>query len=403
MPGFEVFGEEEKEQVMSVFDTGVLFRYEFGEQRRGVYKVREFEQQFASYLGCGHAQAVTSGTAALKVALAALGVGPGDEVITQGFTFVATWEAIFDVGAVPVFAEVDETLNMDPADLEKKITERTRAVIPVHMLGAAARIEEIVKIAAAHNLAVIEDTAQAPGASVGGRKLGSFGTCGTFSFDPVKTITTGEGGMIATNDEELWRTMSEYHDHGHDHVPNPGGRGGEGRRFIGFNYRMMELQGAIGLAQLAKLDDIIADQRANKQRMREAVAALPGVGFREQVDAGGDSATFLAFTLPDAATAREVNDALAANGAPAVYFADNTWHYYPKWEHLIAGSSTRTSGWPFKHPGECGGGRRRVVYDPEALPASAAIMDRTLVYQVPVRLAPERLDVIAGAVRAAIG
>jgi len=397
MPGFEVFGEEEKREVLEVFETGVLFRYEFGGQRNGVYKVRQFEERFARYCGVGHAQAVTSGTAALKVALAALGVGPGDEVVTQGFTFVATWEAIFDVGAVPVFTEVDDTLNMDPADLEKKITPRTKAVIPVHMLGAAARIEEIVAIAGRHGIPVIEDTAQAPGASVGGRKLGAFGACGTFSFDSVKTITTGEGGMIVTDDESLWRSMSEYHDHGHDHVVNPGGRGGEGRRFIGFNYRMMELQGAMGLAQLAKLDAIVADQRANKARMKEVVAALPGVTFRAQVDEAGDSAGFLAFMLPDAAAARRVGEALAANGAPAVYFAENTWHYYPKWEHLLAAKTLAASGWPFSEPG----GRRRVVYDPAALPRSAAIMDRTLVYQVPVQLTPERLEQMEKAVAAA--
>jgi len=254
MPGFEVFGEEEKKEINDVLATGVLFRYEFPEQRRGVYKVRSFEEQFAAYCRCRHAQAVTSGTAALKVALACLGIGPGDEVITQGFTFVATWEAIFDAGATPVFCEIDTTLNMDPADLEQRITPRTKAIIPVHMLGAAARIAEIKAIADRHSLPVIEDTAQSAGGTLHGRYLGTFGACGTFSFDPVKTMTTGEGGMIITDDAALWQRMSEYHDHGHDHVSNPGGRGGEGRRFIGFNYRMMELQGAIGIAQLAKLD-----------------------------------------------------------------------------------------------------------------------------------------------------
>ncbi|MCK5226922.1 MAG: DegT/DnrJ/EryC1/StrS family aminotransferase, partial [Desulfobulbaceae bacterium] len=278
MPGFEIFGEKEKKEILEVLDTGVLFRYEFPEQRKGVYKVRTFEEKFAAYCGAKHAQAVTSGTAALKVALAALGVGAGDEVITQGFTFVATWEAIFDIGAIPVFCEVDETLNMDPDDLEKKITAKTKAIIPVHMMGAPARIEEIVAVADRHNIPVLEDTAQAAGSSLNGKKLGAFGKCGTFSFDAVKTMTTGEGGMIITDDEELWRSMSEYQDHGHDHAVNPGGRGGEGRRFIGFNYRMMELQGAIGLAQLARLDsDIIAPQKKNKAAMKEAVAKLPGV------------------------------------------------------------------------------------------------------------------------------
>ncbi len=397
MPGFEVFGEEEKKEIAEVLDTGVLFRYEFPEERRGIYKVRRFEEEFARYCGVKYAQAVTSGTAALKVALVAMGVGPGDEVITQGFTFVATWEAIFDVGAVPVFAEVDETLNMDPADLEKKISPATRAIIPVHMLGGPARIEEIKAVAERYGIPVLEDTAQAPGAGIKGRKCGSFGLCGTFSFDPVKTMTTGEGGMIVTDDEDLWRKMSEYQDHGHDHVANPGGRGGEGRSFIGFNYRMMELQGAIGLAQLAKLDGIVESQRRNKEALRQVVSRLPGVRFRTIVDPAGDNASFLAFFLPDAATAQKVNGVLGNNGAGAVYFADNTWHYYPKWEHLLAGSTLATSGWPFKEAD----GRRRVQYDPRALPQSAAIMDRLLVYPVPIKLSDERLEQISQAVKAA--
>lgn len=399
MPGFEIFGEEEKKEIMDVLATGVLFRYEFPEQRQGVYKVREFEEKFASYCGCKYAQAVTSGTAALKVALTALGVGPGDEVITQGFTFVATWEAIFDVGAVPVFCEIDDTLNLDPNDLEKKITPKTKVIIPVHMMGAPARIKEIKAVADRHGIAVLEDTAQAAGARLNGKHLGSFGKCGTFSLDPVKTITTGEGGMIITDDQDLWRKMSEYHDHGHDHVQNPGGRGGEGRSFIGFNFRMMELQGAIGLAQLAKLDGIVAAQKKNKAAMKEIVSNIPGVTFRNILDEAGDSATFLAFFLPDAAKARAVNQALKDNGAGAVYFAENSWHYYPKWEHLLAGSTLATSGWPFNNEDK----RRRVIYDPKALPSSAAIMDRTLVYQVPIKLSDERLKQISAAVAKAAG
>jgi len=398
MPGFEVFGETEKKEIAEVLDTGVLFRYEFPEQRRGIYKVRQFEERFAAYCGAGHAQAVTSGTAALKVGLTALGVGPGDEVITQGFTFVATWEAIFDVGAEPVFCEIDETLNMDPADLEKKITPRTKAIVPVHMMGAPARIEEIVKIAARHNIPVLEDTAQAAGASLHGKKLGTFGACGTFSFDAVKTMTTGEGGMIVTNDAALWRTMSEYHDHGHDHVVNPGGRGGEGRSFIGFNFRMMELQGAIGLAQLAKLDaEIVGPQRRNKKAMKEAVHQIPGARFRAVLDEAGDNASFLTFFLEDAACAKKVNEELKKHGCGAIAFAENTWHYYPKWEHLLGGKTLAASGWPFKEAD----GRRRVIYDANLLPQSAAIMERLLVLPVPVKLAEERLGQIKKACAAA--
>jgi len=388
MPGFEIFGEEEKKEIMDVLDTGVLFRYEFAEQRKGVYKVKDFENSFAKYCGTNHAQAVTSGTAALKVALTALGVGPGDEVVTQGFTFVATWEAIFEVGALPVFTEVDETLNMDPVDLKKKITPKTKCIIPVHMLGAQAKVEEIVKIASSHGIPVLEDTAQAAGARIKGQHLGTFGKCGTFSFDSVKTMTTGEGGMIITDDQDLWRSMSEYQDHGHDHKVNPGGRGGEGRRFIGFNYRMMELQGAIGLAQLAKLDSMIVAQKKNKAKLKEAVANIPGVTFRELVDEQGDSATFFTFSLQDSEHCCRVNDYLKENGQGAINFSDNTWHFYPKWENLLESKTLTTSGYPFTEPG----GKRRIVYDPFALPQSSALLERTLVYPVSIKMSDEKMD-----------
>jgi 8-amino-3,8-dideoxy-alpha-D-manno-octulosonate transaminase len=397
MPGFEIFGEEEKKEIMDVLATGVLFRYEFIDQRQGIFKVREFEKKFAAYCGAGHAQAVTSGTAALKVALAALGVGPGDEVVTQGFTFVATWEAILEVGALPVFTEVDASLNMDPKDLKKKITPRTKCIIPVHMLGAQARIAEIVAIAAEHNIPVLEDTAQAAGARIQGKHLGTFGKCGTFSFDAVKTLTTGEGGMVITEDEELWRSMAEYHDHGHDHKVNPGGRGGEGRRFVGSNYRMMELQGAIGLAQLAKLDSMIVAQQKNKTILKEAAATIPGVTFRELIDPQGDSATHLAFFLKDREHCQRVNASLKKDGLGAVNYSENTWHYYPQWEHLLGAKSITRSGFPFNEPG----GRKRIVYNPQALPQSAAILERTLVYPVAIKMDEKKLQDLCASLRSA--
>jgi 8-amino-3,8-dideoxy-alpha-D-manno-octulosonate transaminase len=397
MPGYELFGDEEKRQIGDVLATGVLFRYEFAEQRQGIWKVKEFEEKFAAYCGASHAQAVTSGTAALKVALTALGVGPGDEVITQGFTFVATWEAILETGAVPVFTEVDATLNMDPEDLKKKIGPRTRCIIPVHMLGAPAKIREIATIAKERNIALLEDTAQAAGGRVEGRHLGTFGQCGTFSFDPVKTLTTGEGGMIITDDPELWRKMSEYQDHGHDHIANPGGRGGEGRSFIGFNYRMMELQGAIGLAQLEKLDGMLATQRAIKNRLKSAAAVLPGVSFRHLVDEQGDSATFFAFSLENAEHCQRVNESLRGDGCGAINFAENSWHYYPRWEHLLQGKSLTSSGYPFAEPG----GKKRIVYDPLALPQSAEILGRTLIYPIMLKTDETRLATLCAALEKA--
>ena len=210
-------------------------------------------------------------------------------------------------------------------------------------------------------------------------------------------MTPGEGGMIITDDEELHRWMSEYQDHGHDHIADPGGRGGEGRSFIGFNYRMMELQGAIGLAQLAKLDSMIVAQKKNKHRLKETIKLLPGVQFRELPDPAGDSATFLAFTLADAEHRRRVSKVLRDHGAGAICWAENSWHFYPRWEHLLAGATQARSGWPFAEPG----GKRRVVYDPEALPKSAELLDRTLVYPISVRMSETQLQDMEAAIRKA--
>jgi len=380
MPGYEVIGEEEKQEVLEVLSRKVLFRYGFDEQRQGVFKVGTFEKEFADYCGVRHALAVSSGTAALRVALAALGISPGDEVITSGFTFVATWETILDAGAVPVFAEIDDTLCLDPNDLAGRITPRTRAVIPIHMCGAMARIEEIVTAAGKRNIPVIEDTAQSCGGKLKNKALGSFGKMGTFSFDSVKTITTGEGGMVVTNDADLCRKASEYHDHGHDHAPGVP-RGLEKRNFFGVNYRMMELQGALGLAQLRKLDKVILPrQRENKARIGEALSRIDQIRFRETPDPAGDTATFLTFFLPTAESARAFNKALTAEGEGAIYWYENTWHYYEQWEHLLEGKSLTRTCYPFT--GE--GGQPRCLYGREDLPKTADILSRTLSFAINV-------------------
>ncbi len=396
MPGHEILGDEEQKEILDVLSRKVLFRYEFDAQRQGVYKVEEFEREFSRYCGVKHALAVSSGTAALRVALAALGIGPGDEVVTQGFTFVATWEAVLDAGAVPVFAEIDDTLCLDPADMEARLTPRTRAVIPVHMCGGQARIQEIVSAADRRGIPVIEDTAQSCGARIHGKALGSFGAMGTFSFDSVKTITTGEGGMVITDDRELYTRASEYHDHGHDHDPAVG-RGLEKRRFIGFNYRMMELQGALGLAQLRKLDPVILKlQRENKRAIKEALAEYEEITFRTLPDPDGDSATFLIFFLPTAEQAREFNRVLAEEGAGAVYWFDNLWHYYDKWEHLLEGKSPLSSGWPFNTPD----GESRCVFNPGDLPRTAELLSRALTFPIQINM-KEQIPVILEAIEKA--
>jgi len=381
MPGHEWMGEAEKEQINEVLDTGILFRYEFNTERKGVYKVKEFEDNFAQYTGAAYAHAVTSGTTALMTSLAALGIRAGDEVITQGFTFVATFEAIIESGAVPVPAEIDETLNLDPADFEKKITEKTKAVIPVHMLGSPARIQEIIEIARRHDLKVIEDTAQAVGAAVGGKKVGTWGNIGTFSFDFYKTVTTGEGGMVVTNDRDLYVKMSEYSDHGHDHNPNVG-RALEGRSFLGVNYRMNELQGALGIAQLSKLDDMIQRQQENQRLIRETLESIDGITMRALPENGKDTYTHICFSLPDADKAKAFQRYLAGKGLSAIYFRDNFWHFLSNWEHLIGRKTARGGEFPFSGPAYGGDFR----YSPDMLPASAAIVEKLVVIPVSLQM-----------------
>ncbi|MDD5711417.1 MAG: aminotransferase class I/II-fold pyridoxal phosphate-dependent enzyme, partial [Smithellaceae bacterium] len=212
MAGAELIGKEEIKEVMDVLETGVFMRYGFDDQRKGIFKVRQLEQEFAAYCGAKYALGVTSGSSALKVALTALDVGPGDQVMVPAFTFLATYEAVMEVGAIPVMTDIDETLNLDPNDIERKLTSATKAIIPVHMCGAAARIDKILEVAKKHNLLVLEDNAQGCGASYKGKKLGTFGQMGIFSFDYYKTITTGEGGMVLTDSLDLYNRSDGYHD-----------------------------------------------------------------------------------------------------------------------------------------------------------------------------------------------
>ncbi len=333
MPGFEFFGDEERREVQDVLDTGVLFRYGFDGARRGHWKARSLEAELQTRLGAKYAQLCSSGTAALCTALAACGIGAGDEVIVPPFTFIATVEAVLLAGAVPVFADIDETLCLDPEAVSNAIGPNTRAVIAVHMCGGMAQIDAIAKLCSEKNIVLIEDTAQAIGASYRGRALGTFGDMGCFSFDAVKTITCGEGGAVVTDNPRLYTLADQYTDHGHDHAGAD--RGLDGHPIIGTNYRICELNAAVGLAQLRKLDRILAVQRANKARIREALSRCPGITFRRLPDPAGDSATFVSFFLPDESQARAAASELGKAGVDGCfYWYDNNWHYLRKWEHL---------------------------------------------------------------------
>jgi 8-amino-3,8-dideoxy-alpha-D-manno-octulosonate transaminase len=393
MAGAELLGEEERKEIMDVLETGILMRYGFDRERKGVFKVREFEEAFAKYCGAAYALGVTSGSAALKVALSALDIGPGDEVIVPAFTFIATYEAVLEVGAIPVMADIDDTLNLDPGDIARKMTPYTKAVIPVHMCGAPAHIDKIVDVARRFYLKVLEDNAQSCGGSFNGKKLGTFGDMGIFSFDYYKTMTTGEGGMVVTDDEELYQRSDWYHDHGHDHDPTVS-RAMEGRYILGFNFRMNELQGALGLAQLRKLPEIIAGQKQNKATVAEMLRGVPGLKFREIADPEGDTATFLGFNLPTAVKADKFQKALGAGGVDTVCFKKNKWHYCPNWEHLLAWSTANSKKHPFTYPMY----RGKVDYSIRHIPRAEDILGRTLFMTIPVRMTAERLDQVKTAI-----
>ncbi len=333
MPGFEIFGDEERKEVNDVLDTGVLFRYGFDGARNDHWKAKTFEKELAKRLNVKYAHLCSSGTAALCVALASCGIGAGDEVIIPPFTFVATMEAVILQGAVPVFGEIDRTLCLDPDLLESFLTPKTKAVIPVHMCGSMARIDEIKDFCHKKGLVLIEDACQAVGGSYKGKFLGTFGKAGCFSFDPVKTITCGEGGAIVTDDEKVRLLADAYADHGHDHIGND--RGLESHIILGTNYRISELNAAVGLAQLGKLDKILEIQKANKNAIKTQMAKIKGISFREIPDENGDTATFLSFFQEDENKARQGAENLGKSGVDACfYWYDNNWHYFRKWDHL---------------------------------------------------------------------
>jgi 8-amino-3,8-dideoxy-alpha-D-manno-octulosonate transaminase len=333
MPGFEWFGEEERKEVQDVLNTGVLFRYGFDAARKDHWKAKTFEDRLARRMGAAHALLCSSGTAALSIALSACWVGAGDEVIVPPFTFIATIEAVLNAGAVPVFADIDETLCLDPASVKAVVTSRTKAVLPVHMCGAMARIDEIKEICTRNGLILIEDACQAVGGTYRGKALGTFGHMGCFSFDAVKTITCGEGGAVVTDDKDRYLTADAVADHGHDHIGKD--RGLENHPFLGFNYRISELNAAVGVAQLEKLDRILDVQRNNKGAIKSALKNLGRVSFRSLPDEQGDSATFLSFFLPDEARTRTAAAKLAEAGVDGCfYWYDNLWHYFRRWDHL---------------------------------------------------------------------
>jgi dTDP-4-amino-4,6-dideoxygalactose transaminase len=367
-PGVELIGEEEIAEVVEVLTNRSLSRYGDDDDPRFGGKVRQVEREVAALSGVRYGLGVHGGgSSGLWLSLMALGIGPGDEVIVPGFTFVASISAIVYARALPVLAEVDDSFNLDPADVEARITPRTRAIIAVHMLGGQARLDELRDIADRHGLFLIEDCAQAFGATYQGQGVGGIGHAGVFSFNEYKTITCGDGGMIVTDDEELYTRLFAIHDQGH--APLRGGSKYAERPFLGLNFRMTELSGAVLLAQVRKLDLIRDHLRANKRIVRSAIADLPGLGFRTIVDPEGDLATHLVVTFPSPEIAAAV-----AEGLGSITLAASGWHVYSNMEHLLERRTVSGRGCPF----DCschgsGGDYRRGM-----LPATDALLARSM-------------------------
>ncbi len=339
MPGFEFFGDEERKEVNDVLETGILMRYGFDGPRKGIWKSKELEAAICSRFGVQHAQLTSSGTAALTTAMAALGIGAGDEVIMPAFTFVASFEAVLSMGAIPVLVDIDTSLTLAPEAVKAAITPKTKCVMPVHMCGSMADLDALKAICAEHHLILLEDACQSIGGTYKGKALGTIGDAGTFSFDFVKTITCGEGGVVMTNNKEVYTMSDAFTDHGHDHLGVD--RGADLHPFLGYNFRISELHAAVGLAQIKKLDNFLELQKRNNQILRSYLEQVPGISFRTVPDPQGDSYSFLTWFLPTQAQTETVIEAMKAAGILAgnFYWYANNWHYIRKWDHLKTAKS----------------------------------------------------------------
>ena len=326
-PGSFVFGEEEKKEILEVVEGRYLFRY--GDENTDGYthKVVDFENALKDVMGAKYSVATNSGTSSLLASLVALGIGAGDEVIVPGYTFIASISTIMLMGAIPVLAEIDESLTIDPKKIEELITPKTKAIMPVHMLGNPCQMDEICAIAKKHNLFIIEDCCQAVGASYKGKRLGTIGDIGAFSLNIFKTISSGDGGAVITNNEEYYERAFGYHDQGHK--PNRMGVEIGNRSFIGMNMRMNELTGAVALAQTRRLNEILDTLRTKKAKLKGMLAVLPHISFRK-INDEGECATLLTILFDTKELAEKFCE--KTGGRPIAY---SGWHVYNNMEQVL--------------------------------------------------------------------
>jgi dTDP-4-amino-4,6-dideoxygalactose transaminase len=395
-PGAMMIDEKEKRAVVDVLDSKALFRY-YGPEG-SLNKTKRFEEDFAQYMGTDYALAVSSGTPALCIALTAAGIGPGDEVIVPGYTWIASALSVVASRAVPIIAEIDKSLNLDPKDFEAKITERTKAVMPVHMRGVSCRMEEIMDIAKNYGLKVIEDNAQSCGGEYKGKKLGSIGDIGMFSFQLNKIITAGEGGALTTNDKSLFERCIMIHDVATLREGPKIWWEFETEPIMGLNYRMNEYSSAILIEQLQKLDGILNKTKSNKEKIRKGISDIEGIELRDLPDKKGDTSICLMFFLPSAEKAQRFVDVLRDNningpgyGTHVAYISDKPdWHVYTYWYPLIQKRTFTKEGCPFKCPYY----KAEVEYSEDMCPKTLNILSRTVHLDVSPLLTEEDIDSI---------
>ena len=329
MPGPGAFwvGEEEKQAIAEVLESQYLFRFGDVNNPKFLQKTAALERAAERAFNCKYALATTSGTASLLSSLFAVGIKPGDEVIVPAYTYLATYTAVIFLGGIPVLAEVDDSLTIDPEEIKKKITPKTKAILPVHMLGNLCQMDAILDIAKEHGLAVVEDSCQAVGATYRGKSAGTIGDVGAMSLNFFKTITTGEGGMVVTDNPEYYERAFEFH-----HQGTPSEREGtKNLGVIGINFRSNEVTAAFALAQLAKLPTLVERLHYVKDKFKGYLSQIPGLKFRTLNDDRGESAAVCVVVLDSAEETKKIG-ALLGTGP----IQESGWHVYSNMDHINA-------------------------------------------------------------------
>ena len=394
-PGAYWVDQKEEKAVLDVLRKGSLFRY-YG-LKKPVF-VDRFESLARDYYGAKCALGVNSGTGALFTAMMALGVGPGSEVIIPAFMWVATVGAIVQLNAIPVLCEVDESFTMDPADLEKKITPRTKLIVPVHMAGAPSDMKSIMAIARKHKVAVLEDCAQCNGGEIKGKKVGTFGDMGIFSLQLNKNMTCGEGGLMITNNEKLFTKAFGAHDMGLIRVKGRLAAPPPDCLMWGQGRRMTELCGAVASVQIQKLPKILANMRKSKARIKQRVK---GVAFRKLHDVSGDTSPFLILILDSEAQAKTAGDKMRAGGLHNVFrLADYGLHIYYNIPSLVNKVPVSPAGNPWKMNENA---QSVYNYSKGVCPKSDALFARSVLIPIPSKLTREQEQFAAKTINASVG